>query len=523
MGSMNPPQTQIRPTATVSPTALADRLGQDALAKARDDHRKQHGQYFTPPAVARFLATLAEAKTETVRLLDPGAGSGVLACAVAEHLAESGTCHRLELDAYEQDADLVPVLRASLDHLGAWLTERGVAFEYRLIPDDFITATAGHLDGAGRYSLVVANPPYYKTGKSHPIAGIPVLAGSPNIYAAFMLAASRLLAEGGRLVFITPRSYASGAYFRTFRRRFFSEVRPDRFHLFGSRRDAFERDELLQEWLVVSGTRVDGWQDGAGADSRVLVSHSGGTGDLEGCDARRVPLDLVLDLRHPELFLRLPTNDSEEAVLRTVDAWEGSLHALGLEVSTGRVVPFRATAYLHGQRPAGRYAPLLWLQHVQAMRVSWPIGLRKPEYIDDVPEDQVLLVPDDNYVLLRRFSSKEQDRRLTAAPLLRGTLGTPSVGIENHMNYIWGRSGDLSPDLARGLALLLNSRLLDRYFRCLNGNTEVSATEVRSLPLPGRDTIEELGRRFGEAEDLTECDRWLEGLPGDGGPGWPTD
>ncbi|MCK6580788.1 MAG: SAM-dependent methyltransferase, partial [Anaerolineae bacterium] len=103
------------------------------------------------------------------------------------------------------------------------------------------------------------------------------------------------------------------------------------------------------------------------------------------------------------------------------------------------------------------------------------------------------LLPNKNYVLLRRFSAKEERQRLTAAPYL-ADFDTPVIGIENHLNYIYRPGGDLSPEETQGLAALLNSSLMDTYFRRFSGNTQVSATELRALPLPPLELIIELGR-----------------------------
>jgi adenine-specific DNA-methyltransferase len=130
------------------------------------------------------------------------------------------------------------------------------------------------------------------------------------------------------------------------------------------------------------------------------------------------------------------------------------------------------------------------------MRVEWPTKARgKRQYIVTNAASTPLLVADRNYVLLRRFSAKEQARRLTAAPLLAGRLNSPFIGLENHLNYIHRPGGVLTEEEAYGLAVLFNSALLDRYFRTYNGNTQVSATELRAMPLPPLEVIVEIGRR----------------------------
>ena len=72
------------------------------------------------------------------------------------------------------------------------------------------------------------------------------------------------------------------------------------------------------------------------------------------------------------------------------------------------------------------------------------------------------------------------------------------VGLENHLNYVRGVSRPLDEELARGLAALLNSVFLDRYFRMSNGNTQVSATEMRAMPLPNERDIRLIGMKARE-------------------------
>jgi adenine-specific DNA-methyltransferase len=128
------------------------------------------------------------------------------------------------------------------------------------------------------------------------------------------------------------------------------------------------------------------------------------------------------------------------------------------------------------------------------MLVSFPNGTRKPQYIGCNAAEKSLLLPNRNYVLLRRFSAKEELRRLVAAPWLKNFACCSLLGIENHLNYIYRTRGESTEEEATGLAALFNTKILDTYFRISNGNTQVSATELRAMPLPPLDKITLLGR-----------------------------
>ena len=121
-------------------------------------------------------------------------------------------------------------------------------------------------------------------------------------------------------------------------------------------------------------------------------------------------------------------------------------------------------------------------------------GFRKPQWLSAEAPPK-LRVPNTNCVLLRRFSAKGDPRRLIAAPLLAGQLPGDFVGVENHVNVIYGAERDMSPGDAIGLATLWNSRLYERFFRTISGNTQVSASEIRGTRFPSRDRIRAAAHR----------------------------
>jgi len=174
-----------------------------------------------------------------------------------------------------------------------------------------------------------------------------------------------------------------------------------------------------------------------------------------------------------------------------------------MEISTGPVVDFRAKEHLRHELTKGS-VPLLWMHNMQGMKVVWPSKKnKKPAAIASTEKTAPLLLPVKNYVLLKRFTSKEQRRRLDAAVLRESEFSYELVGIENHVNYIHKPKGKLSVGEAFGIAALLNTRLIDNYFRSLNGHTQVNATEIRNLPLPDLSVIKRVGEVVSRAKELS--------------------
>ena len=212
---------------------------------------------------------------------------------------------------------------------------------------------------------------------------------------------------------------------------------------------------------------------------------------------RRVTLNQFLGTRDGKFFFRLPVGELDEQIIASFDKWEGSLEKYGLKVSTGPVVPFRAKSFLSDNvEPTGAYVPLLWMNNVRAQDVSWPLtDSGKQQYIEWSKQSEKLLVPVSNYVLIRRFSTKKETRRLIAAPLFGEKFDFRFVGLENHLNFIYRHEGTLTTEESVGISTMLNCALVDRYFRIINGNTQVNAIDLRRLPLSSLGVIKILGLR----------------------------
>jgi adenine-specific DNA-methyltransferase len=305
-----------------------------------------------------------------------------------------------------------------------------------------------------------------------------------NLYTAFMLLAARLLKDSGEFVSINPRSFCNGPYFRPFRREFLRLVSLRRIHLFESRDEAFRHDEVLQENVIVYGRRMNG------PPRTVTISHT----SAQGVSTRKAPYEDVVRPDDPDAVLHLVTDDNAEEISARLSRQPCVLADLGLCASTGRVVDFRAREFLRATLEADT-VPLIYPTHLRAGRVVWPNGSRrKPKAIVECARTSDLLVPRGFYVLVKRFSAKEERRRVVAALLEPGDVPTEAVGFDNKTNYIHRAGRGLPEDLARGLTVYLNSSAVDAYFRLFSGHTQVNATDLRRLPIPDAVGLVKLAR-----------------------------
>jgi len=183
--------------------------------------------------------------------------------------------------------------------------------------------------------------------------------------------------------------------------------------------------------------------------------------------------------------------------MEAVESWPDRFAELGLQVSTGPVVLFRAEEFLLAKPDGKETAPLIGPHNVRPFETVWPLEKRgKPTAFRVCAASVKHLVPTRNYVLLRRFSAKEERRRLTASWFLYSADAGPYLALENHINYVYHANRELTVDELFGLTALFNSALLDRYFRIISGNTQVNATEIRSIRYPAMKQVAMIGKRL---------------------------
>lgn len=463
--------------------------------------RKKYGQFFTSQKTAEFMASLftIDFSKPELRLLDAGAGTGLLTTALVERLRDSGYKGQIHAVCYENDPKVLPTLAENLENLKKTLD---IKYEIRidnyLTSQNFVCADLFKKE-AEEFDMIIGNPPYLKIAKDAPeaLAMPEVCHGAPNLYFLFWAMGINNLKDGEEMVYIIPRSWTSGAYFERFRKFLFRHCVITNIHIFGSRDKVFDGESVLQETMIIKVKKTR-------EKPRYVKMSSSETSDFADIKYYDVDYSTIVA---PNQFVFLVTSQEEAEILSRVNSQSNTLESDDLRMRTGLIVDFRTREVLRDNDEDGSF-PLFYSHHIRNGRVQWPAG-REAEYI--VTDKSGYLQENTDYLFVKRFTSKEEKRRLQCGIYLKADHSEYKyISTQNKINYIKCDT----PEMAYGLFVLLNSTLYDAYYRILNGSTQVNSTEINLMPVPSKDAIREMGRELIGME-LTEqnCDkivnRWI--------------
>ena len=441
----------------------------------------------TPFNIAEFMASLFTKKTNVI-LLDAGAGIGSLTIAASKVLELS------HVEAWEVDPVMQSYLQSNLE---------GLAIPYQIHKTDFIHDSLDRLQfGTGKkFTHAILNPPYKKinSNSDHRQALRNVGIETVNLYTAFLALAILQMEDEGEIVVIIPRSFCNGPYYRPFRELMLAKCSIDHIHIFDSRSKAFQDDEVLQENIILKLTRKK-------PQEQVSLSFSDDS-TFEGFHKRIVDFSKIVKPNDKEFFIHIPT----EEVQLSMGLFSHEMRELELEVCTGPVVDFRLKQWW-SQYPQPGTVPLLYPHHFSKAGFEFPKEHKKPNALLRVPEVDKWLMQEGVYVLVKRFSAKEERRRVVAYLITPEDTQSALVGFENHWNVFHFQKKGLDRLIANGLACFLNSTVLDSYFRVFSGHTQVNATDLRNMSYPSLGQLKMLGSKYRGSMSQEEIDNLVASL-----------
>ena len=412
--------------------------------------------------------------------------------------------NKVNVTAFEFDHTLHQELENTL--LG--YSER-TSLAYEILGGDFIEEAVNRIQFGHQhnFSHAILNPPYKKINSDSRHRHLLRQAGieTVNLYSAFVALTLALMAPRGQVVAIIPRSFCNGPYYRPFRNFMMEHAAIRHMHLFASRNTTFKDDDVLQENIIISLER--GAKQG---DVKITTSTDDSFSDLV---THVYPFDRIVFSDDPEHFIHIPTTPNRN-MIELSSSIRYSLDELGIQVSTGPIVDFRMKNHLRNMPETGTI-PLLYPAHFNGLHIEWPKnGIKKPNAILRNSDTEKWLFPMGSYCVVRRFSSKEEKRRIMASVVQPDSFqNAERLGFENHLNVFHEHKHGLPEELARGLTIFLNSAAVDESFRRFNGHTQVNATDLKLMKYPGRDALIALGNKSNDLPHNQETiDQLIEGL-----------
>ncbi|NRR26394.1 Eco57I restriction-modification methylase domain-containing protein [Bacillus velezensis] len=472
--------------------------GSNILIKNRyeNNYKDSYEQFFTPMSVAYYMSSMfRDSKKNEIKILDPGAGIGNLTAAfIFNVLKWRNRPNKIHVTLYEIDNTLIPELKKNLELTKDECDKINIKLEIEIINKDFLICTINQLskmNNKTKYDYIIINPPYKKMNansyhkKLITTVGIDV----PNYYAAFVSLSIRLLSENAQLVFITPRSFCNGQYFKSFRNEFLKNIKLEKIHHFISRKSIFY-DNVLQEIVIFFVSK----KNQKNSDKiEILESRDN---DFSRVLKVKKRFDNVVFPEDQEKIIRIIRDDNIE-IVKKMRSLPCSLDDLNINVSTGPIVDFREKDGLLSFRDSLFSIPLIYPENFSNGFIKWPVEGKKAPFLIEDKSNINNLRPPGFYVIVKRFSTKEETKRIVAAVYDYKLISTSKVGFDNKTNYYHiSKSGLKSKKFAKGLSLYLNSSLVDFYFRTFSGSTQVNVSDLKSLKYPFYSDIEKLGESY---------------------------
>lgn len=164
------------------------------------EHRKRFAQFFTPEAIADFMARWVLDGRKKVDVLEPAFGLG----AFSRSLFKQNP--KVKVVGYEADATIYNYAAENVAQAGS---------DVLLYNEDYLRAS-----WEDKYDGIICNPPYLKFHDYDNASLVPLvneqlgirLNGFTNLYTLFLLKSISQLRDGGRMAYIVPSEFLNSDY-----------------------------------------------------------------------------------------------------------------------------------------------------------------------------------------------------------------------------------------------------------------------------------------------------------------------
>lgn len=462
---------------------LIDNVRLLASMNVRNKRQKLNEQYFTPGFVTNFVAhNLIDLARKSHKILDVAAGVGNIGAAVGIVVSQLTASADNELYAVEIDPELVKECETLLSSI-----LRDTSVEHKVYNCDFLELFLEFKSNNINFTSIVMNPPYKKFQRKDFDALRLTdydIEYSPNLYSIMMSCALDLLADNGELIAIVPRSFCSGTLFHAFRKKIVKNFEIRFIHLFESRSKVFAFDGVQQETLVIKISKTTLLK------KTITISYGD---DFENAVIADRDYDTVIFPNDSQHVIHIPYSETDEYLLSKILSFKSSLDDLGLKISTGKVVDFRNEPHLTKDK---KDSALLFCKENLGRDCFNFANDKINNYIKINKFTENKILDNQCHIVMNRMFFKESENVITAQIVECGLNDNIKIAVENHLNYISGLNNNLLDyNLAMGIKVYLESKIVSDYFKRFLGSTQINAADIKSLPFPCKEQLIQMGQK----------------------------
>ena len=458
------------------------------------------GRLFTKKNTARLMADAIRLDPEksAYTVLDPGAGTGILSGALVEHICKNAPwCKQIFLTCYEDDPDFLPMLEDNLERIRKKCRhDYDVRLFITVYHENYLVDFKSHYTVTyfdtveDKFDIIICNPPIdlieKNSEEARTVGGVTML----KVNAAFLFAkvAAEHLEKNGQLVIMLPTTFASASSLSVIRSELFASRSVRRIHLFIGKQKNAKRAIPLKKSIILSIENNEEHRD-------IIISTSTDDGsEAKTTTLPTLPYEFVVSKE--DASLTLPKSIEETRIVKYIGAFPENLTTIGLKISTGLIIDSKCDGIIYDKEVPGTI-PLIRPGAMVNGGVRFPSPSVKRQYI--MPVSAALFQKNKNMIIIKRVPAKSDERFINSAIYFAGQRpANQYISTHNKINFIDMKDPkeEMNARLAFGLYALLNSTIYDRYMSIVSKSKQINAKEMRSLPLPPKNLIENLGMRL---------------------------
>lgn len=528
--------------------------------EAKKQKRKEQGIYYTPrwvvgyivkQTVGRFIQEHSHNEILHMKILDPACGSGSFLIRAYDellryHAGARGNAPE-ELDQWDRlpilkenifgvDLDMQAVEIARLNLLIRALARREIlptladnirqgnslisGWEVELQPyfgdawrekkpfnweEEF-----SHTMKNGGFDVVIGNPPYVTEQISeeerdyYKKAFATGILGKLNTYRLFIQRGVELLREGGLLSFIVPLTCLTDRDSTAVRRLMLEDCQLLSVVTLPEKAGPFDVVTQATTVIVLRKTADDAIR------RKTLVRYAIGVTSPLALPADQATLPTVeqgiLD-GLPDHMIVLPARPTVLEIIRKLDG-SGARMSTYAEVFQGEVNLTNYAPWISASKIDDSFNPLIRGVDVDRYSIDLSPSKHKPSWVK--AEKVARQHAGAHRIVTQEVSNMQQVRRIKAA------VAPPSCFCAHTTNYLLPKTQDVSKLF---LLALLNSKLLDFYFKLFNTTNHLPAREIERLPIPRIELADPVQKRLHDelvalVERMLELNKRLHSLSG---------